>query len=160
MSDYRPGDRLLTLRDEFYSRVVAWWTHSEWSHCTPILDELGTTLEARLPRIGYGSVDDYAGATVLHLRPAEALTEAQMAAWVAAGEVLRGRRYDLLSLAGFIFGNGLQHKSKPNCAELLLTMDHAAGLLLGRGDHLVTPQSYAEFAAAGLFTVVSDVTCA
>ena len=154
MSDYLPGDRLLTLRNSVYSRAVAWWTHSEWSHCAPVLDELGTTLEARLPRIGYGSVDDYAGATVLHLRPTVPFSEAQAQAWAMAGEVLRGRRYDLLSLAGFLLGNGLQHQSKPNCAELLLTMDHAAGLLTGRDLHLISPQSYAEFAAAGLFTVV------
>ena len=151
---YQAGDRLLTLRDNPFSKAVAWWLNGRYSHCVPILSEEGLTLEARTPQIRFGRVSDYADATMLHLRPAVPFSEAQAKAWAAAGLALRGRGYDLKSLAGFLFGNGTHDPERPNCAELLLAMDHAAGLLTGRDPHLISPQSYAEFAAAGLFRVV------
>lgn len=152
----QPGDRLLTLRPTVPSRLVAWWLNGAYSHCAPIISEQGTTIEARLPRIRYGSSHEYTGAKILHLRPAVPFTASQRTAWVLAGARLIGKRYDLLSIGGFLAGNGAQHHSKPNCAELLLTMDHAAGLLQNRDYRLISPQSYAEFAAAGLFNVVGE----
>lgn len=156
---YQPGDRLLVAADSIGSKALRWWLNSKYSHCVPVLNKHGLTLEIRYPRPHYGHANDYLDGKhrVLHLRPAVAWTPAQIEAYCAEVERIRRHKYDLLSFAGFLLNRPhIENPRRPNCAEGLLLMDHAADLLLGRGASLVSPQSYFEFAAAGAFVVVGE----
>jgi hypothetical protein len=103
-----------------------------------------------------GNIRDYLGGThhVCLLRPRVPFTPEQGVAWMCAGREMIGKKYDIRSFWGFLTGKGEQNGGRPNCAEALLTMDQAAGLLTERNMALISPQSYAEFASAGLFDII------
>ena len=154
---YQPGDRLLVASGQLGSRALRWWLNSAYSHVVPVLDVAGTTLEIRPPRPKFGSVAAYRAGKhrLLHLRPVVPWAPAQISAYLAAAEQLRVQRYDLLSFAGFLLNRPkIEDGKRVNCSEGMLVMDHAAGLLTGRTLALVSPQSYVEFASAGLFTII------
>jgi hypothetical protein len=151
----QPGDRLLLLRRNWFSRAIAWWLSSEWSHVAPVTNPTDC-LEASWPNVRRSEIANYLDGryTVAVLRPRMPLTAVQVNAWLRTGDSLIGIQYDIRSFWGFLTGRGEQSGGRVNCTEVLLAMDQAAGLLTDRSSLLVSPQSYAEFAAAGLFDVI------
>lgn len=151
----KAGDRLLLLRSNWFSHLVAWWLSSEWSHVVPIINTT-SGLEVSWPKVRRSKIADYLAGnyTVALLRPRVPLSAEQTNAWLHTGYGLIGKKYDIRSFWGFLTGNSEQNNGRVNCTEALLEMDQAAGLLTGRTPRLISPQSYAEFVAAGLFDVI------
>ena len=157
MNDYRTGDRLLVAAPTVGSKALRWWLNSRYSHVVPIIDVSGKTLEVRYPQPYFSTVNDYLDGKhrILHLRPVQELSDLQINNYLTVVDHVQFRDYDILSFAGFLSNREyIENKSKLNCSEAMLTLDHAMGLLLGRSMALVSPQSYVEFEAAGIFKIV------
>jgi len=172
MSDYRTGDRLLVASDALGSKAIRYWLNSEYSHIVPILNADGQTLEIRYPTIHFGNAADYLDGKyrVLHLRPMQPLNDLQITTYLYRAERLcnvvgyseksfweqiKEANYDMKSFWAYLINSGgAQNPQKVNCSEGMLTLDHALGLLPTRSMRFISPQSYMEFLAAGLFEVV------
>jgi hypothetical protein len=154
---WRAGDRLLTTREGPISAGIRWWLNAEYSHVVPVLNDRGEVLDVRWPKAKIKHASEYLADRyrILHLRPVEPLTLIQSASWEAAGRGLVGTKYDALSYLGFVTNRQeIEDPERTNCAEACLIMDHSAGILPGRRLALISPQSYMEFLAAGVFEVV------
>lgn len=154
--DLRTGDRLLTLGKNPLSPLLAWWLGCEYSHITPVMSRR-LVMNITWPRPTIETIEEFLAKQrrVLHLRPTTPFNSDQGKAWTERGNEILATDYDLLSFKGHLANDGkAQNGKKYNCAEGVLSLDHAAGLLLGRDFRLISPQSYVEFAAAGVFVVV------
>lgn len=156
--DVRTGDRLLTLSKNPLSPLLAWWLGCEYSHITAVVSPR-LVLNITWPRPTIETIEEFLAKQrrVLHLRPATPFDSNQVKAWTERSNEILATEYDLLSFRGHLTNDGkAENHKKLNCAEAVLSLDHAAGLLRGRDFRLISPQSYVEFAAAGLFTVVES----
>jgi hypothetical protein len=161
----QPGDRIIsrciTGVSQYFSDGIAWWLHSNWSHTIPVVSETEVLdISWPKPKIVPASTFLSGDYKVKVLRPCFTLTPNQVIIWENTINDLLNQRYDLESYAGFILNDaGLQNSKRVNCAEGTLICDKTIGLLPNYDGRLVSPQSYENFANAGLFNVIYDGTC-
>jgi len=154
------GDRVLTKCQKGYkaigSELIAWWLHSRWSHIMPVVSEDGDVLDITIPRPKIVSLKEHCNGAyrMVILRPVTPFDENQKKWFKGMAECLAGREYDLISFVGFLRNANTQDPSKVNCAEGTLLCDQAAGLLTSHDGKLISPQSYDDYATAGLFKVI------
>lgn len=156
------GDRLLTKRIKgpykFFSEAIAWKLNSEFSHVVPVFDEFNC-LNIIWPEPEWADNRHFftGDFRVLVLRPALPLTDKQTVRWRRAVIEVRKKKYDLKSFAGFASNKDTQNPRQVNCSEGTLYCDRAMGLLM-RPDtaRLISPQSYKNFADAGLFNIIYE----
>ena len=154
------GDRILSRRKtdylRYFSSAIAWWLHSNWSHVVPVINaEECLDILWPKPKIVNPSMflsDDY---RIAILRPKFQLSDDQILLWHSTAEGLLNQKYDLESFAGFILDDPkIQNPRKVNCSEGTLICDKSIGLLAEYDGRLVSPQTYEDFAIAGLFNII------
>jgi len=158
LTDLQPGDILVTLGRSPLSIGIAWWTHADFSHVMPVVDG-GQALDMKWPHPEVLDPNTLKFRRVVHLRPTIALNKNQEYVWctVARGMAKTGK-YDLASFIGWLTGTGSNSHRRTNCAEATLRCCKTIGDLGGRTDHLISPQSFIEYAHAGMYRVVKDFT--
>ena len=156
----RTGDRILSRRItgpiKYFSNCLAWFLHSNWSHVVPVIDS-NVCLDILWPKskIVSNSIFLSPDYKIMILRPRIEFTVEQNIKWIAAANLLSGEEYDLESFAGFLLDKpSIQNCSKINCSEGCLICDKSVGLLTNYDGHLVSPQTYEDFATAGMFDII------
>ena len=159
------GDRIISRRVtgpiQYFSGAIAWWLHSNWSHVVPVIDG-SNCLDILWPKPKIVPVSTFLTGDykVKVLRPVIALTSKQVITWRNTIDDLLKQKYDLESFAGFILNDpDIQNYKRVNCAEGTLICDKTIGLLSNYDGRLVSPQTYENFANAGLFNIVYDGEC-
>lgn len=155
----QPGDRILTKRMKgpaaIFSEAIAWWLHSRWSHILPVVSET-EAVNIIWPAPHFAEVAHFTGGDYRWkvLRPTVPFDRT---AWLRTAIGLKRFDYDLESFGGFLTNDGkFQNARQINCAEGVWMCDRAAGLLAEHDGRLISPQSYDDFAAAGLFEVIYE----
>ena len=158
----QPGYRILTRRIKgpaaLFSSLLAWWLNSHYSHIVPVLSET-ECLNIVWPRPKVVPVEHFLDGSyqVKILRPVRPLTDNQVQRWLETAAVVERMEYDLESFGGFLANDGtVQDPKRVNCAEGTLMMDWSAGLMTGHDGDLISPQTYIEFARAGVFKPVFE----
>lgn len=155
------GDRLLTKRIAglplLLSEAIAWWLHSKWSHIVPVLSETEclniTWPKPKVIPIKHFTSGDY---EYKILRPIKNLTDDDKANWLITADEIRLQNYDTKSFLGFITNNShIENSKRANCAEGTLYMDINSNIIPMCDVRLISPQSYENFATAGMFVIIA-----
>jgi len=158
VTDLQPGDILVTLGRSPLAAGIAWWTHAEFSHVMPVVDG-GMVIDMKWPRAEVLDPNTLKYKRVVHLRRTVDLTENQRKLWCIVGrDLARPGQYDLASYFGWLTSTGSHSHRRTNCAEATLRCCQAIGDLETRTDRLISPQSFIEYAHAGMYRVVKDFT--
>ena len=154
------GDRILSRRMtgsiKYFSSCLAWFLHSNWSHVVPVIDE-NNCLDILWPKVKVVPNKTFLSSDyrIMILRPKVQLTDEQKETWVKTTNKLYGEDYDLESFAGFLLDKpSIQNPNKVNCAEGCLLCDKSIGFLTNYNGRLVSPQTYENFAMAGMFDII------
>ena len=149
------GDRLLVKKIKGWKlipEIICWWTDSKYSHIEPIYRENGDSVDASFPKLIESNIGKYFDGMhrVMLIRPVVAFDDVK---WRTNLADCIGKGYDLLSYLGFVFNKNIQDKAKYNCSELVLLLDRSACILRDY-DSYIRPESYYDFAIAGMFEIV------
>ncbi len=159
------GDRVLTKCEKgwraIFSELIAWWLHSKHSHVMPVISTDGQILDITLPRPKITSLVEWFSGKyrVTILRPVAELTAAQQRKFIETAQQIQSRDYDLESFVSFLANSPTRDPRKINCAEGTLLCDQAAGMLVNCDGVLISPQSYDDFATAGMFMMIYSDSC-
>jgi hypothetical protein len=160
----RIGDRALIKKIRGFhalQETICWKINSRFSHVEPIISKEGDSVDATVPRLKRSNIKKYFNGQyrVWILRPLPKLTKEQAIKFAITTQLCIDMKYDLFSYLGFVINKPLEHKGQLNCAELVLRADHSIGLLERHGGIFISPQSYVDFAMAGMFDIVYAEDC-
>lgn len=159
--NFQAGDRALIKRRKGFARyiseLICWWTNSKFSHIEPILDSAGNSIDVTVPTIKKSNIRKYLNGDyrVVVIRPVQPIPD--LGAWIMAGHDVLGVRYDLLSYIGYLINKPIQGRKTFNCSEATFYMDQKAGLFKAAQNLFISPQTYADFTVAGMFTVIYEM---
>jgi len=135
---------------------IAWWLNSEYSHCEPIIDSYGNSVDFTYPTNKASNIQKYFNGQwrVCIISPAVMLSQEQQEAFSDTIKGLVGTEYAPLDYLGFLINKPVHEQGQYHCGSGTLAGCQAAGLLKRHSGAYISPQSFQEYTTAGLFNVV------
>lgn len=145
------GDILLTGKRNLFSRVLQWRLNGSYSHCMPMVSESKGLNTDILRNSRVQNVEKYFSGEFRVIRLRSRIMDID--AFTLEASLLDNLPYDIRSYAGFLVNKNTEDPDKINCGEAALLCCHAGGILKDRTLDRISPQSFYEFAMAGLFEI-------